>query len=79
MEQQLRICIRFYVHVLLCVQELEEQVGVLTKARDDVLESLKMMKQEQQSAFEELVGQLRAEKQELDNKLKEQVNTCTSL
>lgn len=49
-------------------------MAVLTKARDDVLQSLKTMKQEQQSTSQSLVESLQSEKQELEDKLKEYVS-----
>ncbi len=53
-------------------------MAVLTKARDGVIESLKSMKQAQDSSSNELLEKLKAENAKLQGKLQEQVRTAES-
>ena len=54
-------------------QDLEEQVSVLTEARDKVMESLKKFKSQQESSSQEIHAQLQKENEQFQEKIQQQV------
>ncbi len=54
-------------------QDLEEQVSVLTGARDKVMESLKKFKSQQESSSQEIHTQLKKQNEQLQEKIQQQV------
>ncbi len=60
-------------------QDLEEQVSVLTEARDKVMESLKKFKSQQESSSQEIHAQLQKENEQFQEKIQQQVWLLTSI